>query len=167
MLYLKLETCSLRKKCTYSELFWSVFSRNQTEYGEILRISPYLARMRENKDQNNSEYGHFTRSGIKSKLLPVKPHIKSRPLMMLLAKSRDYVTGLRFTNYKFLNRFLLTSKEVENNVTNLRFFSIRLILSRSQHISSMGSYEVVLVCTGLDFKNKLEQEHSLFTVRQR
>ena len=45
----------LRKKCPYSELFWSVFSRIWTEYGEILRISPYSVRMRENADQNNSE----------------------------------------------------------------------------------------------------------------
>ena len=27
---------SMRKKCLYSELFWSVFSHMQTEYGEIL-----------------------------------------------------------------------------------------------------------------------------------
>ena len=26
---------SLREKCPYSELFWSVFSRIETEYGEI------------------------------------------------------------------------------------------------------------------------------------
>ena len=48
------------KKCPYSELFWSVFSRIRTEYGEIQSVSPYLARMRENADQNNSEYGHFS-----------------------------------------------------------------------------------------------------------
>ena len=29
---------------------------------EILRISPYSVRMRENVDQDNSEYGHFSRS---------------------------------------------------------------------------------------------------------
>ena len=28
----------------------------------ILRISPYSVRMRENVNQNNSEYGHFLRS---------------------------------------------------------------------------------------------------------
>ena len=28
----------------------------------MLRISPYSVRMRENADQNNSEYGHFSRS---------------------------------------------------------------------------------------------------------
>ena len=53
---------SLRKKCPYSELFWSGFSRIRTEYGEIPRISPYSVRMRKNADQNNSEYGHFLRS---------------------------------------------------------------------------------------------------------
>ena len=56
-------TRTLRKKCPYSELFWSVFFRIRTEYVEILHNSPYSARMRENTDQNNSEYGHFSRSG--------------------------------------------------------------------------------------------------------
>ena len=53
---------TLRKKCPYSELFWSVISRIRTEYGEIQSISPYSVRMRENTDQNNSKYGHFLRS---------------------------------------------------------------------------------------------------------
>ena len=53
---------SLPKKCPYSELFWSAFSRIRTEYGVIRSISPYSARKRENADQNNSEYGHFSRS---------------------------------------------------------------------------------------------------------
>ena len=56
------KSASLRKKCLYSELFWSAFSRFRTEYGEILRISPYLVRMRKNTDQYNSEYGLFSRS---------------------------------------------------------------------------------------------------------
>ena len=38
----------LSKKCPYSELFWSAFSRIWTEYGEMLRISPYSVRMGEN-----------------------------------------------------------------------------------------------------------------------
>ena len=58
---------SLRDKCPYSGLFWSVFSRIRTEYGEILRISPYSVRMRENTDQNNSEYGHFLHSVFSSR----------------------------------------------------------------------------------------------------
>ena len=38
------------------------FSCIRTEYGEIRSISPYSAWMRENTDQNNSEYKHFSRS---------------------------------------------------------------------------------------------------------
>ena len=57
-----LTSLALRKKCLFSELFWSVFSRFWTECGEILRISPYSVRMRENTDQNNSEYVHFSRN---------------------------------------------------------------------------------------------------------
>ena len=53
---------SLRKKCPCSELFWSVFSPIRTEYGEIRNISTHSVQMRENKDKNNSEYGHFSRS---------------------------------------------------------------------------------------------------------
>ena len=49
----------LRKKCSCSEIFWSVFSCIWTEYGEIICISPYLVRLRENTDQKNCEYGHF------------------------------------------------------------------------------------------------------------
>ena len=41
---------------------WSIFSRIQSECGEIQSISPYSVRMREIKDQNNSEYGLFSRS---------------------------------------------------------------------------------------------------------
>ena len=41
---------------------WSVSSRIQTEYGEIQSIPPNSVQMRENIDQNNFEYGHFSRS---------------------------------------------------------------------------------------------------------
>ena len=58
VLYL-VEDDSLRKKCPYSELFWAVFSQIRTEYGEIQSISLYSVQMRENVDQNTSEYGHF------------------------------------------------------------------------------------------------------------
>ena len=54
----------LRKKRPYSEFFWSVFSRIQTEYGEILHISPCSVRRLENADQENSKYGHFSRSEV-------------------------------------------------------------------------------------------------------
>ena len=52
----------LREKCQYLEILWSVFSCIWTEYEEILRISSYSVRMRENTDQENSEYGNFPRS---------------------------------------------------------------------------------------------------------
>ena len=52
----------MRKKRPYSELFWPVFFRIRTEYGEIIRISPYLVQMREKMDQNSSEYGHLSPS---------------------------------------------------------------------------------------------------------
>ena len=53
---------TLRKNYWYSELFWSVFSRIWTDYGEIRSISLYSVQMRESADQNNSEHGHFLRS---------------------------------------------------------------------------------------------------------
>ena len=54
---------TLHRKFPYLELFWFAVSCIRTEYGEILRISPYSVQMRENMDQNNSEYGHFSRNG--------------------------------------------------------------------------------------------------------
>ena len=55
---------TLPEKSPYLEFLWSVFSFIWTEYGEIRSISPYSVRMRENTDQKNSEYGHFSRNGI-------------------------------------------------------------------------------------------------------
>ena len=56
----------LREKVSYLELLWSIFSIIWTEYGDIWSISPYSVQMRENTDQNNSEYGHFLPSVIYS-----------------------------------------------------------------------------------------------------
>ena len=55
-----LERVTLREKRRYSEFFWSVFSRIRTEYGETRSIPPYSVRIRENTNQKNSEYGHFS-----------------------------------------------------------------------------------------------------------
>ena len=63
---------TLRKKCPYSEFLWFVFSCIRTEYGKIRSISPYSVRMRENADQNNSKYGHFSR-----RVNPKKDNINS------------------------------------------------------------------------------------------
>ena len=46
----------------FGVVFWSVFSRIQTEYGEIWNISPYSVQMWDSTDQNNSEYRRFSRS---------------------------------------------------------------------------------------------------------
>ena len=50
---------SLRGNRPYSKFFWSVFSRIWTEYGEILRILPYLVRMLENTVQETLNTGTF------------------------------------------------------------------------------------------------------------
>ena len=50
---------TLRKKCPYSEFFWSKFSRIWIAYEEILRIYLFPVRMWENTDDKNSKNGHF------------------------------------------------------------------------------------------------------------
>ena len=59
----KLDLSSVRKKCPYSEFFWSVFSSILTEYGDLRSKSSYSVQMRKNTDQKDSEYGRFSRSG--------------------------------------------------------------------------------------------------------
>ena len=41
---------------------YRVSPRIQSKYGKTWSISPYSVRMWENTDQENSEYGHFSRS---------------------------------------------------------------------------------------------------------
>ena len=61
MTYLKYTALSLREKCPYLEIFWSVFSRIRTEYGpEKLRIWTAFGL---NTDQKNYEHEHSSRSG--------------------------------------------------------------------------------------------------------
>ena len=45
------EHTSLLEKWPYSEFSWSVFSRIQTEYGDLICKSLHLVRMREITDQ--------------------------------------------------------------------------------------------------------------------
>ena len=47
-------------KVSVFRVFWFAFSRIQTEYREILCISPYSVQIRENTDWKNSKYGHFS-----------------------------------------------------------------------------------------------------------
>ena len=48
-----------REKCPYLEFFFSAFSLNWTNYGEILIISPYSVRMRGNTDQKTLNTDSF------------------------------------------------------------------------------------------------------------
>ena len=68
-LFSVVDRCSLRKKCPYTESFWSTFSCIQTEYGEVRSISLYSVWMREIAVQNNSEYGYFSHSGYHKSIL--------------------------------------------------------------------------------------------------
>ena len=72
-----------RAQCPYSELFWSAFSRIQTEHGEILRISPYSVQIQENADQNNSEYGHFSRSAILEEIFEMTRNLCVHPAWLM------------------------------------------------------------------------------------
>ena len=49
---------ALRKKCLYSELFWSVFYRIRAEYGEISVFRPNSGKC--GPEHNNSEYRYFS-----------------------------------------------------------------------------------------------------------
>ena len=55
---------TLREECPtkYRVFFWSVFSRIWTEYGDLLRKSPYSVQLCENTDQKNSEIRQVLRS---------------------------------------------------------------------------------------------------------
>ena len=48
--------------CVQSARIWSYSGSYFLAFGLILRISSYLVQMEKNTDQNNSEYGHFSRS---------------------------------------------------------------------------------------------------------
>ena len=76
---------TMREKCPYSEIFWSAFSRIRTVYGEILRISSYSFRTRENTDQKNSEYRHFLRSAIKINISKVSTNYLRIKVVLLSA----------------------------------------------------------------------------------
>ena len=63
----KVVSCTLHKKCPYSELFWSAFFPHFSAFGPntpyLSVFSPNARKCGKNADQNNSEHGHFLRSG--------------------------------------------------------------------------------------------------------
>ena len=58
------KTDILRKTLPYSEFLCFVFFLIGNEYEEIRITSPYSVQMQKNRDQKNSEYGHFSYSDI-------------------------------------------------------------------------------------------------------
>ena len=48
-----------------------------------LRISPYSVRMQENADQNNSEYGHFSRSAILEEIFEMTRNLCVHPAWLM------------------------------------------------------------------------------------
>ena len=94
-----LKRSTLREKCPYSELLWSVFSHIRTAYGEIRSISPYSVRMRENADHNNSDYGHFLRSGNNTPFMNkplARAHMKRSRLQNRFSKNRSKVNRIDY-----------------------------------------------------------------------
>ena len=53
-----------REKCQIRSFFWSEYSCIQTEYEDLLRISPYSVQMQEIRTKNNSLFGHYSRSAV-------------------------------------------------------------------------------------------------------
>ena len=101
---LKKDTHWVCKKCPYSELFWSAFSRICTECREILSIYPYLVPMPESADQNNSEKWHFSRSDDDCRCLFKKHRTleNTRPLQ-LASWNNDGVTKMYGCKCSFEN----------------------------------------------------------------
>ena len=51
---------------------------------ERYRVSPYSVRMRENADQNNSEYGQFSRSGTCERgIAKKKPKLRKKQIITI------------------------------------------------------------------------------------
>ena len=89
-----LQGYTLRENCPYSGLFWSVFSRIRTEYREIGSIS---VRVQENKDQNNSEYGHFLHTGQTSFIITQASRKTSFSLIHRSLHYSKHVQSKRYT----------------------------------------------------------------------
>ena len=51
------------KSVQIRSFFWSIFSCIRAEYGDLLRKSPYLVQMRENKGQKKTRYLHTFHKG--------------------------------------------------------------------------------------------------------
>ena len=68
----------------FSSPYFPAFGLNTERYS-IFRDTPYSVRMRENTDQKNSEYGHFSSSVRNSKLVTLR--LKISRLNSILCKN--------------------------------------------------------------------------------
>ena len=74
----------------FAQSTWTIFSLVlfNLDFEQNNSTSPYSARMRENADQNNSEYGHFSRSGKYPNFLKCYNHQVVYPIF--LGKGKKY-----------------------------------------------------------------------------
>ena len=74
----KLESQLPRKKCSYSELFWSAFSRIRTEYGVSLRFQSECRKMQTKITPNADTFYVVNYSDMKMFLkLPIKSLLRN------------------------------------------------------------------------------------------
>ena len=123
---------TLHKKCPYSELFWSVFSCIGTEYGEILRNSPYSVRMRENTDQNNSEYGHFPRSKTRSQ--DSQKYLRWRALQIYNFCSKAF--HVKRFRWSWLRFYILTSFNLHLTFLYIEWVKRQIHIAKRQDTQS-------------------------------
>ena len=71
-------------RCAKSDCIRSYCGPHILAFELILCISPYSVRMRENVDQNNSEYGHFSPSDMLIKFLKTTPIYQSPNIYSVL-----------------------------------------------------------------------------------
>ena len=157
------ELFSLRKKCPYAEIFWSVFSRIRIEYGEIHRISPCLVQMRENTDQYNSEYEYIWRRDLFT-VFYIKCSVKQycvAKVLLAIWETFFYESTCNYNSNKFSYKFLFLCllsfhknqkresifQQVESMVTKIFVFCIasRAVLQRYAQFSRL-LYRNFLTC---------------------
>ena len=130
----------MREKFPYSELFWSTFSCIWTEYGEILRISPYSVRMRENADQNNSEYGYVLHSALYCQLIEIfirKTFVSLSSNQILLKSSLIFFRSVGELNKIFLtfqNCDLVWNSQLQEFAKNSLYQEISYSLNKHLYI---------------------------------
>ena len=112
----------LGEKCPYSKSFWSVFYPIWTEYGQILHISPYSVRMRENADHSNLEYGHILRSVYFDVLFVYSlEYTVSNKVSLFHSQYLLSLNAAPIFHYHLLHTFYISSKEYLERLCHVFF----------------------------------------------